>query len=42
MNDKEKTYLQQWISRANDDYLTINRLTDGEVIAASSVCFHCQ
>jgi len=42
MNDNEKKYLQQWINKAQDDYLTINRLTEGDVIATSSVCFHCQ
>jgi HEPN domain-containing protein len=42
MNDDEKNYLQQWKSRANDDLITINRLTEDEVIATSSVCFHCQ
>jgi len=42
MNEKEKKYLQQWISKANEDLLTINRLTEDEVVAVSSVCFHCQ
>jgi len=42
MNEKENKYLKQWINKANEDLLTINRLTEGEVIAVSSVCFHCQ
>ncbi len=42
MTEKEKNYLNQWRSKAREDYLTINRLTEGEVIATSSVCFHCQ
>lgn len=42
MNQHTKKYLQQWIIKANEDLLTINRLTDGEIIANSSICFHCQ
>jgi len=42
MNDNEKKYLLQWKNRANDDFITINRLTENEVIATSSACFHCQ
>jgi len=42
MNEKEKEYLQQWIIKAQDDFITINRLTDGVVVATTSICFHCQ
>ena len=42
MNEKEKEYLLQWKTKAQDDLQTINRLTEGEIVAASSICFHCQ
>ena len=42
MNEKEKEYLLQWKTNAQDDLLTINRLTEDEIVATSSICFHCQ
>jgi len=42
MNLAIKKYIQEWISKANEDLIVINKLTEFEVIAASAVCFHCQ
>jgi len=42
MNEQIRQYLLQWKQRANEDLLTIQRLSEGEMTAASSVCFHCQ
>jgi HEPN domain-containing protein len=42
MNDDFRSYLKQWLLKANEDLLTINKLTEGEMIAVSSICFHCQ
>ncbi len=35
-------FVKQWLSKANEDLLVVERLTENEIIAASSVCFHCQ
>ena len=42
MNDETKAYIKQWIKRANEDLLVVDKLTEFEIIATSSVCFHCQ
>ncbi len=42
MNKETKQFIKDWITKANEDLLVINKLTEYEVIAASSVCFHCQ
>lgn len=42
MNDETKEYVKQWILKANEDLLVVDKLTEFEVIATSSVCFHCQ
>jgi len=42
MNEQIKQYLLQWKQKANEDLLTIKRLSDGEMTATSSICFHCQ
>lgn len=42
MNDQIKEYLLQWKQKANEDLLTIQRLSEGEMTATSSICFHCQ
>ena len=42
MNDETKTFIKQWIKRANEDLLVVDKLTEFEIIATSSVCFHCQ
>lgn len=42
MNNETKQFIRDWITRANEDLLVINRLTKGSVIATSAICFHCQ
>jgi len=42
MNLETKKYVEDWLIKANEDLLVINKLTEFEIIAASAVCFHCQ
>jgi len=42
MNDQTKAYIKQWILKAEEDLFVINKLTESEIFATSSVCFHCQ
>lgn len=42
MTQDIKVFIKQWIFKANEDVLVINKLTESEFIATSSVCFHCQ
>jgi len=42
MNEETKHYIRQWIAKAGDDLIVIEKLTQFEVIATSAVCFHCQ
>jgi HEPN domain-containing protein len=42
MNAETKKYIRDWLKKAEDDLLVINRLTEDNIIAASAVCFHCQ
>ena len=42
MNDETKDYIRQWIAKAGDDLIVINKLTQFEVVATSAACFHCQ
>lgn len=42
MNEETKNYIRQWIEKAGDDLIVIDKLTQFEVIATSAVCFHCQ
>jgi HEPN domain-containing protein len=42
MNQETKNYIRQWISKAGDDLIVIDKLTQFEVVATSAVCFHCQ
>jgi len=42
MNKDTEKFIQDWLKKANDDLLVINKLTEYEVIASSAVCFHCQ
>jgi hypothetical protein len=41
MNNETKTYVKQWILKANEDLPVVDKLTEFEIIATSSVCFHC-
>lgn len=42
MNSATEDFIKQWLLKANEDLLVIDRLTEYEIIATSSVCFHCQ
>lgn len=42
MNNETKDYIRQWIAKAGDDLIVIEKLTQFEVVATSAVCFHCQ
>lgn len=42
MNEATRNFIRQWISKATDDLIVIDKLTQFEVIANSAVCFHCQ
>jgi len=42
MNEETKNYIRQWIEKAGDDLIVIDKLTHFEVVATSAVCFHCQ
>lgn len=42
MNEETKVYVRQWIEKAGDDLIVIDKLTQFEVVATSAVCFHCQ
>lgn len=42
MNNATKDFIKQWLIKANEDLLVVELLTKSEIIATSSVCFHCQ
>ena len=42
MTQETKEFIEKWLEKANDDLLVINKLTENEIIASSSVCFHAQ
>ena len=42
MNKNTKEYIKQWILKANEDILVVEKLTESGIFAASSACFHCQ
>lgn len=42
MNQATVDFIKQWLAKANEDVLVVERLTEIEIIAISSVCFHCQ
>lgn len=42
MNQETKQYIRQWLLKASEDLIVIDKLTQFEVIATSAVCFHCQ
>jgi HEPN domain-containing protein len=39
--DKNK-FVRQWVEKAKEDKLVIERMTVPEIIAPAAVCFHCQ
>ncbi|MGM0566211.1 MAG: HEPN domain-containing protein [Bacteroidota bacterium] len=42
MNKPTIDFIKQWLAKANEDILVVERLTDDDIIATSSACFHCQ
>ena len=42
MNKATKDSIKQWIFKANEVILVVEKLTEHEIFAPSSVCFHCQ
>lgn len=42
MNNETVQFIKQWLSKANEDLLVVQKLTETEIIAKASVCFHCQ
>ncbi len=42
MNKDTADFIRQWLYKANEDLLVIEKLTEFEIIATSSICFHCQ
>ena|SRR5690554_639990 len=42
MNKETVGFIKQWLLKANEDLLVVEKLTENEVVAASSACFHCQ
>ena len=42
MNNSTEEFVKQWLLKANEDLLVVDKLTEYEIIATSSVCFHCQ
>ena len=42
MNKATVDFIKQWLLKANEDLLVVEKLTEYEIIANSSVCFHCQ
>lgn len=37
-----KTYVRQWMDKACEDLIVIEKLTEGEMVASNAACFHCQ
>jgi hypothetical protein len=42
MNKATMDFINDWLAKANEDLLVVERLTTDEIIATASVCFHCQ
>ena len=42
MNKATEDSIKQWIFKANEDILVVEKLTEHEIFAPSSACFHCQ
>ncbi|MDO9635067.1 MAG: HEPN domain-containing protein, partial [Paludibacter sp.] len=42
MNKETVTFITQWLLKANEDLLVVEKLTEFEIVANASVCFHCQ
>lgn len=42
MKSATEDFIKQWLQKANEDLLVVNKLTEFEIVATSSICFHCQ
>ncbi len=42
MNKATIDFIKQWLFKANEDLLVVNKLTEFEIVATTTVCFHCQ
>lgn len=42
MNKEEKQYLQDWLTKAGDDYRAARLLLNNELPLTAPACFHCQ
>ncbi len=42
MNKETVNFIKQWLIKANEDLLVVEKLTEFEVVANTSACFHCQ
>jgi len=42
MSEATIDFIKQWLFKANEDLLVVDKLTEFDIIATSSVCFHCQ
>ena len=42
MNKDTIDFIKQWLFKANEDLFVVDKLTEFEIVATSSVCFHCQ
>ncbi|MBM3436651.1 MAG: HEPN domain-containing protein [Bacteroidetes bacterium] len=42
MTRERNSFVQQWLVKANDDIVVIERLMEYEIVAKGAVGFHCQ
>ena len=42
MNNETVHFIKQWLAKANEDLLVVEKLTENDIIATPSICFHCQ
>ena len=42
MNRDTVNFIKQWLIKANEDLLVVEKLIEFEIIANASACFHCQ
>lgn len=42
MNKETIEFIKQWLIKANEDVLVVEKLTEIEMVANASACFHCQ
>ena len=42
MNQDEQKYLQQWIGKAEEDYVVVQQLMSSEIPIKGAIAYHCQ